>query len=83
MQLFELGNVVQERVAGPHLTFVDPRKYNNKPAMIQNARRLVSLFEEKGIRGSQVVVSVSWTNSLFHRSDTLTIRLDPRDTRRC
>ena len=60
--MFELGHVIMERVEGPHLTFVDPRRYNNKCAMVKNARRLVSLFKEKGIQGSRVIVSVSRTN---------------------
>lgn len=57
--MVELGSVILERVTGAHLTFVDPRRYNNTPGMVQNARRLVSLFEEGGIKRSRVVVSVS------------------------
>jgi hypothetical protein len=69
-QLFGLGNAMLDRVEGPHLTFVDPRRHNNRPGMIHNARRLVSLFEGKGIDRSQIVVSVSRTNCLIRRSDT-------------
>jgi len=80
--LFELGHVIMERVAGPHMTFVDPRRYNNKSAMIKNARRLVSLFKEKGIQGSRVVVGVSRTNMLVRQIAGLTTYPDPRDTGR-
>lgn len=57
-QLFELGNIILYRVDGPHFTFVDPRRYNNTIGMIKNARRLVSLFEEKGIQRDAIVISV-------------------------
>lgn len=83
MQLFELGNVILDRVAGPHLTFVDPRRHNNKLGIMRNAQRLVSLFEEKGIHRSQVAVSVSGTKNVTQRSGVLTTWLDPRDTSRC
>ncbi|KAG5637661.1 hypothetical protein H0H81_003682 [Sphagnurus paluster] len=57
--LFELGNSILCRVDGPHFTFVDPRKHNDIGAMVRAARRLVSLFEEKGVQRAKVVVSVS------------------------
>jgi len=56
--LFELGNIILYRVDGPHFTIVDPRKHNDASLMVRNAQRLVSLFEEKDIERSKVVVSV-------------------------
>ncbi|KAG6872644.1 hypothetical protein C0995_008075 [Termitomyces sp. Mi166 len=59
--LFELAGVILPRVDGPHFTFVDPRKHGDMISMIRNARRLVSLFEEKDIPRSKVVVSIPAT----------------------
>lgn len=59
--LFELGNIILYRVDGPHFTIVDPRKHNDTSSMVRNAQRLVSLFEENGIRRSKVVVSIPAT----------------------
>jgi transaldolase len=48
-----------DRVTGPHLTFVDPRHHGDSSAMVKNARRLISLFQESGVGRDQIVVSVS------------------------
>ncbi|KAG6889906.1 hypothetical protein C0992_003699 [Termitomyces sp. T32_za158] len=59
--LSELADVILPRVDGPHFTFVDPRKHDDMISMIRNARRLISLFEEKNIPKSKVVVSIPAT----------------------
>ncbi|KAF8064921.1 hypothetical protein FPV67DRAFT_160975 [Lyophyllum atratum] len=59
--LFELGNIILYRVDGPHFTIVDPRKHNDASSMVRIAQRLVSLFEEKGIRRDKVIISIPAT----------------------
>ncbi|KNZ79241.1 putative transaldolase, partial [Termitomyces sp. J132] len=59
--LVEIADVILPRVDGPHFTFVDPRKHDDMISMIRNARRLVSLFEEKHISKRKIVVSIPAT----------------------
>jgi len=59
--LVELGNATMDRVTGPHLTFVDPRHHGDSSAMVKNARRLISLFQESGVGRDQIVVSIPAT----------------------
>ncbi|KAF9458266.1 hypothetical protein BDZ94DRAFT_1226563, partial [Collybia nuda] len=60
--LFEIGYAIRDRVNRPHITFVDPRKYHDKLYMINNARRLVKYYKEKGIHKSQTIVSIPATH---------------------
>ncbi|GLB39615.1 putative transaldolase is important for the balance of metabolites in the pentose-phosphate pathway [Lyophyllum shimeji] len=69
--LFELGNIIMYRVDGPHFTMVDPRRHNDASSMVRNAQRLVSLFEEKDIRRSKVVVSIPATSEGLHAAQEL------------
>lgn len=48
-----------DRVAGPHLTFVDPRSHDNAETMVRQARDIISKFEKNGIAKSKVIISVS------------------------
>ncbi|RDB17378.1 Transaldolase [Hypsizygus marmoreus] len=59
--LFELGNIILDRVDGPHFSFVDPRRHSDSAGMVRNAKRLVSLFDEKEIHRGKVVISIPAT----------------------
>ncbi|KAG5715998.1 putative transaldolase [Termitomyces sp. T112] len=58
--LVEIADVIIPRVDGPHFTFVDPRKHDDMISMIRNARRLVSLFEEKHISKRKIVIPATF-----------------------
>lgn len=57
-KLFELASDIFQRVSGPHVTFIDPRKHNDTRAMMENACRLHRLFRLQGVSTENVVISV-------------------------
>ncbi|KAF5373441.1 hypothetical protein D9615_009498 [Tricholomella constricta] len=59
--MFELGNVIMNRVDGPHFTFIDPRKHNDAASIVRTAQRMVSLFEDKDVCRAKVVISIPAT----------------------
>ena len=57
-QLVELAHDIFQRVSGPHITFIDPRKHNNTGAIIENAYSLYKLFRLQGVPKENIVISV-------------------------
>ncbi|TFY82534.1 hypothetical protein EWM64_g1479, partial [Hericium alpestre] len=53
----ELGNALTDFVAGPHITFVDPREHWNVESMRQHANGLVSRLEKLGRHKRNIIVS--------------------------
>lgn len=57
-QLVELANDIFQRIPGPHVTFIDPRKHNDTRAMMEDAYRLHRLFRLQGVPKENIVISV-------------------------
>ena len=45
-------------IEGPHVTFVDPRNFNNISGMVGEARRRSQLFLQRGFTAENVLISV-------------------------
>lgn len=58
-QFVELGAALMDTVNGLHYTFLDTRRKTTRP-LVNQARRIVSFFEKKGINRTQVVVCVNF-----------------------
>ncbi|KAJ7598763.1 hypothetical protein C8J56DRAFT_914951 [Mycena floridula] len=61
--LVQVGQDMMDRVAGPHMTFVDPRHHGDKVALIREARKIISLFQENGVGKKRVIVSIPATEA--------------------
>lgn len=53
----ELGVALMDTVAGPHFTFILPKKLS-RDNLISHALRMIGLFEAKGVSKKRVVISV-------------------------
>ncbi|KAJ7201100.1 hypothetical protein GGX14DRAFT_371660 [Mycena pura] len=62
-QIVEVGVALQERAPGSHITFVDPRRHADAGAVVRSARRLVGLFRARGVKASNLVVSIPATEA--------------------
>lgn len=58
-QLFEAGDFGANIIHGPHVTFVDPRNFNDARSMVGEARRRSQLFIQRGFTAENILISVS------------------------
>lgn len=57
-QLVSLGLTMLDTFPGPVVTFIDPRSYEDTPAMVWEARALIALFDEANVRRGRVLITV-------------------------
>ncbi|KAF8153301.1 hypothetical protein B0H34DRAFT_662974 [Crassisporium funariophilum] len=62
-QLIELANAIADRVAGPHVAFIDPRGHDNTRSMFESACRLHDLFRSQGVAKENIIVSIPATEA--------------------
>ncbi|KAF7293045.1 BZIP domain-containing protein [Mycena indigotica] len=56
--LVEIGSALYDRVGGPILLPIDPRRHNNVGGLVRSAKRMVAMLTAKGIDKKQVIVSI-------------------------
>lgn len=73
-QLVELAMTIGDRVAGPHVGFIDPREHGDVHALVESAQRMFDLFRSQGVSRQAIILSVS----VFALTDGLSKCATPR-----
>ncbi|KAF8961412.1 hypothetical protein BDZ97DRAFT_2076952 [Flammula alnicola] len=61
--LIELANAIGDRIPGPHVVPIDPRKHDNMSSMVESAQRMHRIFRIQGVPQGDIIVSIPATEA--------------------
>ena len=65
VQFLEVATSIGDRVSGPHVVHIDPRRHQRVDLLVAAALRMHHLFREKGVPQESIIVSVCIEHSRY------------------